>query len=248
MRWISFVALAIAAGAVAQERPTTVQTNTVYISAQGIFEAAPDLAELQFNLSAQEKTARAAYDRATKAVDQVREMLRSAGVDPSIAEFGSFQLRPLYDYRGSRRKITAYQVNSNVVLKLKDFSKAGPILDQIASLDTAEDVSLNYTVENTETAKRRAVETAMTKARGEADAVARAGGRALGDVLYASVDTQERVRVAPAQMASMETVEVQTNGVFGAHKAAPTAPPPPEEFSPQNVTVTATVYALFALK
>jgi uncharacterized protein YggE len=246
MNRVAFGLILVAAAAMAEDKSAAVQANTVYVSAQGTFEAAPDVAVLQFSLSAQEKSARAAYDRATKAVDQVRDMLRSAGVEPSVAEFGSFQLRPLYDYHGSKRKITAYQVNSSVALKLKDFSKAGPILDQISNVDVAENISLNYNVENTENAKRRAVEAAMTKARGEAEAVARAGGRALGDVVYASIDTQEHVRIAPAQVNALQTVEVDS-GIFTQHKAAP-APAPMEAFTPQAVAVTATVYALFAFK
>ena len=202
---------------------------------------------MQFGLSAQDKTARAAYDHATRAVDQVREMLRSAGVDPSTAESGSFQLRPMYDYRGSKRKITSYQVDSAVVLKLKDFGKAGTILDQISNLEVAEDVSLHYSVENSETAKRRAVEAAMAKARGEAEAVARVGGRSLGDIVYVWVDTQEQVRVATTAGASNQTLEVD-GGMFNAHWAATPAPPPPDLFAAEAVTITATVYALFGLK
>jgi hypothetical protein len=40
-----------------------VAPNTVYVGADGHFEADPDTAVMQFNISAQEGTARAAYDR-----------------------------------------------------------------------------------------------------------------------------------------------------------------------------------------
>ena len=40
------------------------QANTVFVGADGKFEANPDTALVQFNISVQEETSRAAYDRA----------------------------------------------------------------------------------------------------------------------------------------------------------------------------------------
>jgi NitT/TauT family transport system substrate-binding protein len=56
--------------------------NTVYVSADGKFESAPDTALIQFNISAQENSPRAAYDRAAQETEQVRQIMRSNGVDP----------------------------------------------------------------------------------------------------------------------------------------------------------------------
>lgn len=237
MKRLITVLLLISAVSLAQDRPATVQANTVYVSAQGKVDVAPDTAVLQFNLSAQEKTAKGAYDHATKGVEQIREMLRAASIDPSSAEFGFFRLRPIYDYRGSKRKIVSYMVNSNVVLKLKEFAKAGAVLDQISNLDVAEDIAFNYTIENTEAAKKRAVVAAIAKAKGEAEQAARGGGRTLGELIYASIDTQERVLPLPAT--TMESQNARKEVVV--HRIT-------EEFAPGNITLTATVYALFGLK
>ena len=46
--------------------PSTPQPNTVFVGADGKFEANPDTALMQFNISAQEATSREAYDRASK--------------------------------------------------------------------------------------------------------------------------------------------------------------------------------------
>ncbi len=51
----------------AQDRPTvTAQPNTIFVGADGKFEANPDTALIQFDISAQEENSRAAYDRASK--------------------------------------------------------------------------------------------------------------------------------------------------------------------------------------
>lgn len=230
----------VAAVASAQQAPTvTVQANTVYVGADGRFEAAPDTALVQFNISAQEETARAAYDRATKAAQQIRDLLRSNGIDPKQAEIGFFSLNPVYDYRTPKRKLIGYRVNSSVSLKLKDFSKIAPIVEQLSGLDVTENQSVSYTLENIDAAKVRAVEDAFQRARAEAAALARAGGRTLGELSYASADTYEQVRVLAQPM-----YKVQRMGV--AAEAA--APAPTAEFTPQQIVVTAHVNVMFTLR
>src|SRR5207244_285274 len=91
--------LALSAAAVwAQERPAVAgQPNTVYASADGKYEAAPDTALVQFNIAAQEDTSNAAYDRASRAAQQVRDLLRTSGIDPKTAEIGFLSVQPVYD-------------------------------------------------------------------------------------------------------------------------------------------------------
>jgi uncharacterized protein YggE len=222
----------------AQDRPTVAaQPNTVFVGADGKFEANPDTALVQFNISAQEESSRAAYDRASKAAEQIRQILRSNGIEPKAAEIGFFSLQPVYDFRTAKRKLVGYRVNTNVSLKLKDFSKIAPIVQQLADTDITENQTVSYTLDDIDAAKTRAVEDAYRRARESANAVARAGGRSLGELSYASVDTFENVRI----VAPMNAREMQSMG-------AANAPAPTAEFSPQNIQVTAHVNAMFALR
>lgn len=239
---IAFAAVLILATSVfAQQPPTiTAQANTVYVGADGRFEAAPDTAVVQFNISAQEETAKAAYERATKASQQIRDLLRSNSIEPKQAEIGFFSLNPVYDYRNPKRKLVGYRVNSSVSLKLKDFSKVAPIVEQLASMDVTENQSVSYTLDNIDAAKVRAVEDAFQRAHAEAAALARAGGRTLGELSYASADTFEQVRVLAQPMYKMNRM--------AAGAAAETVAPLTAEFTPQNIVVTAHVNAMFALR
>jgi uncharacterized protein len=230
---IALLASAVAAG---QDRPTvTAQPNSVYVGADGKSEANPDTAFMQFNISAQEATSREAYDHASKSAEQVRQILRSNGIDPKSAEIGAFSLQPVYDYKTAKRKLVGYRVNANVSLKLKDFSKVAPIVQQLADADVTDTQSMNYTLEDMDAAKAKAVDDAYGRAHASAGALARSAGRTLGELSYASVDTFENVR--PMPMGAMMKMSV-----------AGAAPAPTEEFTPQTVSVTAHVNALFILK
>jgi uncharacterized protein len=214
------------------------QMNTVYVGADGKFEAAPDTALVQFNIAAQEEKSHDAYEHASQAAEQVRQILRANGLDPKLAQVGFLQIQPVYDWRSPKRKLVGYRVSTAVRLKLKDFSKISPILDQLSAMDYTEGLSLSYTLDDIDAAKVKAVEDAYRRAREEAQAVASAGGRTLGEVAYASVDTYEQVRILTAPAPAPQQYA----------KAAVAAPAPTEEFSPQQIVVTAHVNAMFVLK
>jgi uncharacterized protein YggE len=231
------ITLLVAGMCLAQEHPSvTAQPNSVYVGADGKFETAPDTALIQFNISAQDETAQAAYQRASKAAEQVREVLRANGIEPKAANIGFFSIQPMYDWKDRKQKVIGYRVTTNVTLKLKEFSKIGPITQQLADANVSESQTLNYTLENIDEAKNKAVEDAYRRARSSADSLARASGRTLGDLSYASVDTFESQRMPVPHMA------------HAMASMANAAPAPTEEFTPQNVTVTAHVNAVFTLK
>lgn len=221
----------------AQEHPNvTAQPNTVFVGADGKYEAAPDTAEIQLNISVQDDSSQAAYQRASKNVAQVRDVLRNNGLDPKMASVGFFSVQPVYEWKPKQRVI-GYRVTTDVTLKLKDFSKVGPITEQLADANVSETQNLTYILENIDEAKDRAVQDAYRRARSYADTIARASGRVLGELSYASVDTFENApRPIMARMA--RPMAAMANA----------APAPTEEFTPQTVTVTAHVNALFTLK
>src|ERR1700722_327458 len=235
---ISFIALLLVASfCPAQEHPTvTAQPNTVYVGADGKFESAPDTAVIQFNVSVQEDTSQVAYQHASREVEQVRQVMHANGVDPKSANLGFESVQPVYDPKNPKQKVIGYRVTTNVTLKLKDFSKIGPITQQLADANVSESQSLNYALENIDEAKSKAVEDAYRRARASAETLAHARGRRIGDLSYASVDTFDVQRVFAPRMASM------------AKMANAGMPAPTEDFTPQTVTVTAHVNALFTFK
>lgn len=220
----------------AQGPTPVVQPNTIYAGADGKFEAAPDTAVLRLDIAAQQDTSRAAYDRASAAAERVRQVMKTNGLEPKSLQVGFYSVQPMYDWKNPRHKIVGYRVTTNLTLKLRDFSKIGGIIEQTADIDDMQNQSLNYVLEDMEPAKAKAAEDALKKARNQAGAVASAGGRTLGELLYASVDVSQPIILAQPMM--------QRAAIAGGVAA----PPPTAEFTPQSVTINAHVNAMFALK
>jgi len=224
--------LCLVSAGLAQDHPTV--ANSVYVGADGKYEAAPDTAQIQFNVAVSDDNSQTAFQRASKNVEAVRQVLRANGIEPRAATIGFFSVQPMYDPKSTRAKIVGYRVTTDVTLKLKDFSRVAPITQQLAEANVSESQTLTYTLENMDEAKNKAVEDAYRRAHDSAEALARASGRTLGDLSYASVDTFDAPRPRP---------------MFRAMAASPNAAPAPtEEFTPQSVTVSAHVNALFNLK
>jgi len=231
------LALLLSASMLVAQAPTVnAAPNTLFTGADGKFESAPDTALVQFNISAQADNAKAAYDQAAKQAEQVRQIMRDNTIDPKTAQISSYSIEPVYDWKNPKRKLIGYRANTSVTLKLKDFAKIGPITQQLADSAVSESQSITYTLDNMDEAKSKAVEDAYRRAHASAEALAKAAGRALGELSYASVDTYENVR----PIAPMPRVM--------AMKAEAAPAPPTEEFTPETVTVTAHVNALFNLK
>jgi uncharacterized protein YggE len=161
--------------------------------------------------------------------------MRNNSIDPASAQIGSYSISPVFDYKSPKRRLIGYTVNTGVTLKLKDFSKIGPIVQQLTDLDITDSQSISYTLDNMEAAKAKAVADAYHKARATAEIVANASNRPLGDLLQASVDSFEP-GVRPLPLMGRAAMGVAA------------APAPTEQFTPQTITVTAHVNAIFALK
>ncbi len=227
-----------AALSMAQERANAPIPNTVLVGADGKYEADPDTVLVQFNISAQNETLQAASDRAKHAAEQVRELLRKNGLDPKLAQIGQFVVSPVYDYKNPKRKLVGYRVNSSISIKFKDFSKVGPLTEDLFNLDVTDSQSVSYILEDMDAAKEKAVQDAMHRTKLLANAVAESSAHTLGTLSYASVDVSEPGPIIRPMM-------MKAAAPMGAG-AAP--PPPTEEFTPQKITVTAHVNALYNLQ
>ena len=204
--------------------PGTIQLNTIYSGADGKFEAQPDTALIRMDVAAQQDTSRAAYDHASAAAQRVRDVLKANGIDIKIAQVGTYQVQPVYDWKNPKHKVIAYRVTTDISLKLRDFTKIGALTEQLADIEDTQNQSVNYTLEDIDQAKAKASEDALKKARNQANAVANASGRTLGELMYASVDVNQQFAVPLAiPMRAM----AKTAG-------AAAIPAPTEEFTPQT--------------
>jgi uncharacterized protein YggE len=228
--------LLLSFAAFAQEIRPAFLPNSVSVGADGDFESAPDTAVISCGLSAQEKTSQAAFESASRLAEQMRQALRSAGVDPKAAELSGYSLYPMFDYKNAKQNVIAYRVGTSVTIKLKDFGKIAPVTQALAGLNGITGQNMSYDLQEIDAAKQEAIDHAYARARGYADTLAKASGKQLGSLISASVDTQQAMSVVPYARVAMQ----ETNGAL--------AKTPTEDFQPSKIKVSAHVNAIFALQ
>jgi uncharacterized protein YggE len=107
--------LVLSALSIAQNPTLNPVPNTVFVSADGKFETAPDTALIQFNISTQADSAKDAYDQAANQAEATRQVLRANGIDPKSGEIGFFSVNPQYDWKNQKHRVIGYQVTTSVI-------------------------------------------------------------------------------------------------------------------------------------
>lgn len=221
--------------------------DTLVVQADGTYDADPDLATLTFQIFAQDKDIKRAYDTATRSIQHIVDIAQQNGMTKEDVRSGVLTVSPIYE--GDRKKrARSYYVQGQEVLKVRDFAKIGPILDASVEDGVTDFRSLTYSLADEEAAKKKAVAEAMQRAIGRAATALEQKGQKLGSLRYMSLDVKQVYGVATLETFSttVEATETSGSGVFKERKAVPPPPPPPQQ--PQKITVTASVQCAFQIQ
>jgi uncharacterized protein YggE len=218
--------------------------DTLVVQADGTYDADPDLATLTFQIFAQDKDIKRAYDTATRSIQRIVEIAQRNGLAKDDIRSGVLTVSPIYE--GDRKKrARSYYVQGQEVLKVRDFAKIGLILDASVEDGVSDFRSLTYSLADEEAAKKKAVAEAMQRAIGRAATALEQKGQKLGALRYMSLDVKQVYGVARLETFATSTETVEVSGGFRERKAAPPPMPPPQ---PQKITVSASVQCAFQIQ
>lgn len=240
--------------ATAQQPEVKFIADTLVVQAEGNYESDPDLAIMTFDISSQEKELKEAYTKATQSMRSVVAVAERNGLAKDAIQTGVLTVTPFYE--GDRKKrARAYRVQGHVVLRVQDFSKVGPIMDDSVQDGIADFRSLTYELSNEEAAKQKAVADAMHRAAGRATVALEQTKQKLGPARSVSLEVRNLIGIAQIQSLqyyASDSLEEHSDrsggGLFslGAKKMAPPPPPPPVQ--PGKITITASVQCVFQIE
>jgi uncharacterized protein YggE len=245
------IALLLANVLSAQSPDVKFIADTLVVQAEGKFEADPDLATLTFSVFAQDKNLKQTYDQASQSMKKIADVAEKNGLKKEDVTFGALTVRPFYE--GDRKKrAKSYVVQGRIVLKVRDFSKLGPLLEDSVEDGITDFRSLTYSLADEEMAKQKAAADAMRSAMGRAAAVLEQKGQKVGTLRFANLDVKQLTGVASLNVYSVaeyngyETSTESARGWLGsAKKSVPSPPPPPQA---EKITVSATVQCAFQIQ
>lgn len=206
---VALLALACAPLA-AQNPPSPVVTASapppqIVTSALGETRTVPDRAMIELSVQTRAATAAAAATQNAQKQRAVIAALRAQGLQAEQISTVNYNVYPdmRHDPRGVEEpKITGYVVTNSVRAELREVDKVGAVIDAALSAGANMISSLHFYSANTDAARRSALAAAVEKARGDAEALARAAGGSLGTLLELSTAEvgMPRPVYAPARM------------------------------------------------
>jgi uncharacterized protein len=176
----------------AQGTAPTVQVNQqpqgIWVSGTGEVSVTPDIATLNLGVEAQEANVAQAQSEASEAMAKVMKALTDNGIDQKDIQTGYFSInqRTRWDDADDTDKIIGYQVTNMVVVKIRETSKVGNLIDMVvqAGGDFIRINGIDFSVENPAQYYQQAREKAMAAAKNKADELARLAGLTLGIPTY----------------------------------------------------------------
>lgn len=162
--------------------------SVLTVSGSGEARVAPDEATVRLGVVAQGATARAAQDQVSRTAGAVLDAIRKAGIKDEDIQTSGLSLSPLYsqgrpNQENQAPRITGYQANNTVTVRVNDLTKVGPVIDAGLGAGANTLDGVEFGLRNDEAARAQALSDAALKARAKAQTLASALGLKLGNVL-----------------------------------------------------------------
>jgi uncharacterized protein YggE len=217
-----------AAQQVAQPELKVDSTNrTLTVSATGSVLVEPDLAILHIGFDTQPEDAKSAYADGARASNAIISAIKQAGIPED-----SIQSQSQYLDR-DWSKPHKFKLSQQWTVKVPP-ARAAEILDIAVSAGATDSGQIDWTVKDEKALENQALEQAASRARQNAEALAKGMDVRLGTLIYVSNQVS-----SPTPRPVMYEMNRLSGGA---------ATPPPLAIEPRKVSREATVYAVFAIE
>jgi uncharacterized protein YggE len=227
---VALLPSAASAQAHAASASSGASARTIHVNGEGQVSIRPDVAVVFAGVTATGKDLAKVTAEANAGMRRMLDAIGKGGVPAKDVQTTRHEVsvdRPWTD-KGPG-PVTGYTVIDEVRLTIRDLARLGPVIDRVLAAGSNTLRSLSFEKEDSSPEQARALAAAYASARAKADALARAAGVTLGDVVTMSAGGQAR----PYPMMRSAMVMEKSDG-------APV--------SPGEVEVGATVDVTFAIR
>jgi len=180
----STIALSVSARAqVIPQQPPRIMT-----SGEGQTRATPDRATVLVGVQTRALTAAVAGADNARRQKAILDTLKALGIPPDQLITQNYSVSPeiRYDPNGSSPKVTGYTVSNTVRVELKKMDQVGTVIDASLAKGANQIAGIQFSVSNIAEVRRVALAEAVRSARADAEALAKAAGGSLGQLLEMS--------------------------------------------------------------
>ena len=206
----------------------------IWVTGQGKLSLDPDLALVSIGVEAIADTVAEARDEAATAIEGILAAVKTHGLVEKDVQTLSFNIWPRYEFpevvddgmKVRKQILVGYTVNNTAIVKIRDMSEIGVIIDDIADagMDTTRINGINFTVEDSSPYMAELREAAVLDALAKATHFAQLTGVFVGSLTFISEigsgtpmvsDFQEsgfaRMAASPAPTTAISSGELELN-------------------------------------
>jgi uncharacterized protein YggE len=206
-RWAVLITLGLASAGNQGRAQTTSPSPFVSVSASGEAHIAPDRATLFVGVQSRATTAAVAGTENARRQRAVLDTLRALGISGDRVSTMNFNVAPEVQYSPNNSappKVIGYTVTNTVRAEVARLDDVGRVIDAVLGKGANELSSLQFFSSKADSARRAALATAVANARTDAEALARAAGGSLGQLIEISTG-EPPIRPIAMPMAKMAT-------------------------------------------
>jgi hypothetical protein len=202
---IVFTAIALTASVSGAQTPVLASPAVPQIVASGRGEehVTPDRARVSIGVQTEARTAAAAAAENARKQKMILDTLRGLGIPAAQITTTGYNVFPQqrFDEKTRTSSIIGYTVSNTVVVELRKIEQTGAVLDAALGRGANMISGLDLYAANLDEPRRKALASAVASARGDAEALARAAGGSLGELLEMSSNAMEGPPVPMPRMA-----------------------------------------------
>lgn len=213
---LALALLALQGPALAEDEPAVTATG------EGRAEAAPDIAWLNFGISARRPAVAEARDEVARGVARLITLARDAGLADEHIATAALSVHPEYDWDPETRQRTllGYSVTRHVTLRLNDLGRLGDLTEKALGAGVTEASPAIFDTSRRAELEGEALAAAARDARAQAEIMAAALGVGVGAPLRIEArgpgmaPPQPRMRVAMAEADAYSGAETYQPGLI----------------------------------
>lgn len=188
--------------------------RVIVVTGEGRASASPDMALVDFGVTAQAPRAQQAMDDVSEDVRKIFQTVLDLGIAPRDVQTTALRLDPVWNNRSSGNtppEISGFMATNEIRLRLRDMTNLGSALQSILDSGANRFSNIRFTIADPAPLREAARREAVADAFGKASLFAEAAGVSLGKVLViteAGASSPRPMAMAESRMAFDSAVPV----------------------------------------
>lgn len=212
---------------------TTTRTSELSVIGEGKVDAIPDTAYVDAGILVNnEVTVNGVQQKIDETNNKIIDALKGLGIKKEDIKTSNYSINPNYSYDGKENKITGYNGNVSISIKIKDMKKASDVVTKVTEAGANQVNGVRFAIDSPDKLREEARDNAIANAKEQANKLAQKLGIRLGKIINI-VESNQDVRPVPMYETSLK--------MGGAAMVAP-------QIEPGTQTITSTVTLYFERK